>query len=89
MAVREGSQPPTKSPELAEPAPEPFTQQRKRPERGRYLLQVDRQTKESYAKPEAAEAAGLAIKTGHPILQVAVYDAVECVSKPIELAKNP
>ena len=31
--------------------------QRKRPERGRYLLQVDRQTKASFATLEAAEKA--------------------------------
>ncbi len=51
--------------------------QRARPERGRYLLQVDRQTKGSYTTSEAAQAAALAIKTGHPILQVSVYDSVE------------
>jgi hypothetical protein len=88
MAVREGAKAPTKGPEPTEPAQEPFTQQRKRPERGRYLLQVDRQTKESYAKSEAAEEAGLAIKIGHPILKVAVYDAVECVSKTVELPET-
>jgi hypothetical protein len=88
MAVREGAKAAPKSPELTEPAQELFTQQRKRPERGRYLLQVDRQTKESYAKSEAAEAAGLAIKTAYPILKVAVYDAVDCVSKTIEVAET-
>ncbi len=87
MAVREGAKTLTKGPELIEPAQELFTQ-RKRPEHGRFLLQVDRQTKSSYTKSEAAEEAGLAIKTGHPILQVAVYDAVECVSKTVELPKN-
>jgi hypothetical protein len=48
--------------------------QRKRPELSRFLLQVDRQTKSSYATGEAAEKAGTVIKNGHPILQVAVYD---------------
>jgi hypothetical protein len=48
---------------------------------------VDRQTKGSYQESEAAEVAGLAIKTGHPILQVVVYDAVECVAKAIDLPK--
>ena len=33
--------------------------QRKRPEVGRYLLQVDRQTKGSYGTAQAAEAAGI------------------------------
>ena len=36
--------------------------QRKRPEVGRFLLQVDRQTKSSYATSEAAEKAGTVIK---------------------------
>src|SRR5215472_11057804 len=51
--------------------------QRKRPERGRYLLQVDRQTKNSYTTSEAAQSVALAIKTGYPIVQVSVYDSVE------------
>jgi len=54
---------------------------------GRYLLQVDRQTKGSYQNSEAADEAGRAIKTGYPILQVVVYDAVECLGKPVELPK--
>ena len=84
MAVREGAKTLSKNPEPIEPAPELFTQ-RKKPERGRFLLQVDRQTKNSYMKSEDAEGAGLAIKTGYPILHVAVYDVVECVSKTVEL----
>ncbi len=51
--------------------------QRKRRETGRYLLQVDRQTKGSYKTSEAAQAAALVIKTGYPIVQVSVYDSVE------------
>ena len=51
--------------------------QRKRAEAGRYLLQVERQTKGSYESHEAAEKAGLAIKKGHPVVQVSVYDRVE------------
>jgi hypothetical protein len=51
--------------------------QSKRPERGRYLLQVDRQTKGSYTTSEAAQSAAQAIKTGYPIVQVSVYDSVE------------
>jgi hypothetical protein len=51
--------------------------QRKRPETGRYLLQVDRQTKGSYTTAEAAKSAALAIKKGYPIIQVSVYDSVE------------
>jgi hypothetical protein len=67
-----------------ESIPEPTTQ-RKRADDGRFRLQVDRQTKGSYASYEAAEKAGLGIKKGHPILQVAVYDGVEGVNKIIEL----
>jgi hypothetical protein len=51
--------------------------QSKRPERGRYLLQVDRQTKGSYAEMEVAQAAALAIKKSYPVVQVSVYDSVE------------
>jgi hypothetical protein len=49
--------------------------QRLKPERGRYLLQVDRQTKGSFQDMEAAQSAGLKIKTAFPILQVAIYDS--------------
>ena len=51
--------------------------QRKRPERGRFLLQVDRQTKGSYMTSEAAQAAALVIKKNYPIVQVSVYDSVD------------
>jgi hypothetical protein len=57
----------------------------KRHDSGRFCLQVDRQTKESYPTYEAAEAAGMAIKKNYPILQVAVYDGVDRVKKIIEL----
>jgi len=67
-----------------ESVPEPVTQRRKA-EAGRFRLQVDRQTKASYATYEAAEAAGLAIKKEHPAVQVTVYDGVESVNKLIEL----
>jgi len=65
--------------------------QRKRPDGGRFHLQVDGQTKESYTTYEAAETAGMAIKKDYPILQVAVYDGVDGMSKIIELPKvaNP
>jgi hypothetical protein len=76
--------------EATDPAPEPeqpvnANPQRKRPEAGRYLLQVDRQTKGSYLTADAAEAAGLAIKVGHPIVQVSIYDSVDCQNKLVEL----
>ena len=71
-------------PDHEEPAPE-FFSQRKTAESGQFQLQVDGQTKASFTTPEAAEEAGLAIKKAYPILQVAVYDAAEGVSKIIEL----
>ena len=73
------------------PAPEADDRlsQRKRPETGRYLLQVDRQTKASYATIETARAAGMAIKTGHPLVQVSIYDSVECSNTLVELPAAP
>jgi hypothetical protein len=50
--------------------------QLKESETGRYLLQVDRQTKGSFATSEAARAAGLEIKGGFPVLQVSICDSV-------------
>ena len=65
-------------------AEEAFSQ-RKRPETGRYLLQVDRQTKGSYKTSEEAQSAALEIKTGYPIVQVSVYDSVEYTHTMIEV----
>ena len=50
--------------------------QRQRPESGRYLLQVDRQTKGSYPTAEAAQSAALIIKKGYPVVQVSIDDRV-------------
>jgi hypothetical protein len=61
----------------SEPEVEEVFSQSKRPERGRYLLQVDRQTKGSYATAENAQAAAFIIKKKYPIVQVSVYDSVE------------
>ena len=69
-----------KMPEKAEAEPEEHFSQRERPELGRYLLQVDRQTKGSYQTAESAESAGLAIKREFPILHVTVYDSVNSAS---------
>jgi hypothetical protein len=85
MAPRQIKMPERKLPENAESEPEEFFSQRKRPELGRYLLQVDRQTKGSYQTAETAEAAGLAIKKHYPILHVTVYDSVESASTTIAL----
>ena len=59
--------------------------QRKRPEVGRFWLQVDRQTKGSYTTAKAAETAGMVIKKHHPIVQVSVYDSVDSVNTLIDL----
>ena len=55
---------PAKTNQVEQEAEQVFSQS-KRPERGRYLLQVDRQTKNSYTTSEAAQSAALAIKTGY------------------------
>jgi hypothetical protein len=70
--------------EAEQPTPESFSQ-RKQPEQGQFRLQVDRQTKSSYASFEAAETAGLVIKKAYPSLQVAVYNHKESINKIIEL----
>lgn len=62
--------------------------QRRRPETGPFRLQVDRQTKGSYLTLQAAEEAGLAIKKGHPIVQVSVYDSAAGINKIIETSKS-
>jgi hypothetical protein len=67
-----------------EPLQEPLGQ-RKRPDKGQFRLQVDRQTKASYAAYETAEQAALVIKRGHPVVHVSIYDTVTCVNKVIEL----
>ena len=82
MAKRSEVTPPT-APQLKMPdAPEAEVSEelfgrRKPPEKGRFRLQVDRQTKGSYLTREAAEEAGLAIKSRFPILHVSVFDAEE------------
>ena len=70
-----------------EPSEEQFGQGR-RPEKGPFRLQVDRQTKESYVTYEEAEAAGLALKKRRPVVQVAVYDAVKGERKIIEIPQS-
>jgi hypothetical protein len=59
--------------------------QLQRPESGRYLLQVDRQTKSSYPTEEAAQSAALVIKKGYPVLQVSVYDRVANINTLVEM----
>ena len=70
--------------EAEEPAPETVQEvlsQSKRPEVGRFLLQVDRQTKRSFATAEAAETAGMVIKKGHPIVRVSCMTALKQQTK--------
>jgi hypothetical protein len=62
--------------------------QPKRPETGRFRLQVDRQTKAFFATSDDADKAGLAIKKQFPIVQVTVYDSAEAVTRTIELANE-
>jgi hypothetical protein len=58
---------------------------RQRPGSGRYLLQVDRQTKGSYPTAEAAQSAALVIKKGYPVVQVSVHDRVGNTKTLVEL----
>lgn len=67
---------------------EEVVSQRKRPETGRYLLQVDRQTKGSYKTSESAQSAALQIKTAYPIVQVSVYDSVDNTHTLVEAASK-
>lgn len=55
-----------------------------RPTQERYLLQVDRQTKKSFAVPEDARKAGEAVKKAYPMVMVSIYDTAESVGTPIE-----
>ena len=59
--------------------------QHQRLESGRYLLQVDRQTKGSYPTAEAVQSAALVIKKGYPVVQVSVYDRVGSTNTLVEL----
>jgi hypothetical protein len=78
-----------KMPETTEFEPEEKLSQRKRPEVGRFVLQVDRQTKGSYATAETAYAAGLAIKNDFPLLHVTVYDRVEHGHTTVAVSATP
>jgi hypothetical protein len=63
--------------------------QQKRPEMAQFRLQVDRQTKASYATYAAAEEAALVIKRRYPIVRVTVFDVVAAASTVVELPKQP
>lgn len=70
--------------ESSEPDIEEAFSQRKRSERGRFLLQVDKQTKGSYTTSEAAQAAALTIKKNYPVVNVSIYDSVDNSSTLVE-----
>jgi hypothetical protein len=84
MALRSKTM--TKPADTEESVPEQPSQ-RRRPEAGQFQLQVDRQTKGSYATYEAAEAAGLVIKQKYPVVRVAVYDSISGDNTILEVAK--
>jgi hypothetical protein len=87
MALRERAKIIVKKSDAEDSAQEDLGQ-RKRPESGRFRLQVDRQTKSSFATSDDAEKAGLAIKKQFPIVQVTVFDSEQAVSTIIELSKE-
>ena len=62
--------------------------QQQKPDTGQFRLQVDRQTKRSYATFDAAVQDGAAIKSSYPLLQVAVYDRLASAETIIELPKS-
>ena len=64
MVTRPRTKTAVNRPDQEEPAPEHLAQYQ-RPEVGRFRLQVDRQTKSSYATYGDAEVVGLAIKKGN------------------------
>jgi hypothetical protein len=74
--TRPGTKTITMPPAPEESVAEPVTQ-RKPAGSGRFRLQMDQQTKSSYATYEAAKTAGRGIKKDYPILGVAVYDSVD------------
>ncbi len=57
------------------PEPEVTRAGQARPAMARYRLQVDRQTKATFAALEDAQRAGQAIKKSFPVVQVSIYDA--------------
>ena len=77
MALRPTTKIKTKESDIE--TPRDPANQRKKPEE-RYWLQVDRQTKRSFATLAPAEEAGEVIKKAHPVVQVSIYDSVDCVN---------
>ena len=86
MALRPATKVRAKEAEIETPR-DPAHQRKKAEER--FWLQVDRQTKGSYPSMEAATTAGMVIKTGHPIVQVSVYDTVESTNTLVDAPVAP
>jgi hypothetical protein len=82
MALRAAAKPPKASDPIEQA---PLAVDQRKPSDQRYRLQVDRQTKGSFATLESAAEAGLVIKKAYPIVQVSVYDAIDCVNQLIGL----
>ena len=61
----------------------PVSKGQLRPKQERYLLQVDRQTKRSFADVAEAQKAGETVKKAYPLVMVSIYDTAESVSLPI------
>jgi hypothetical protein len=83
MALRAAPKARSKDQEPTGEAPLVVDQRKKADER--FRLQVDRQTKRSFTTLNSAVEAGLLIKQAHPIVQVSVYDSVDCTNQLIEL----
>ena len=79
MALRPATKVRSKEMDQIETPRDPQHQRKKAEER--FWLQVDRQTKGSYTTLAAAEERGEVIKKAHPIVQVSVYNSVDCVNK--------
>jgi hypothetical protein len=62
--------------------------QHPQPDRERYQLQIDRQTKRSFKTPEAARSAALEIKSRFPVLQVSIYDSVSKSRTMVDVPKS-
>jgi hypothetical protein len=76
MATKKITMPPKE--EVLEEAP--VRKGQLRPTQERYLLQVDRQTKRSFADAAEAQKAGEAVKKAYPMVMVSIYDSAESVS---------
>lgn len=83
MALRAAPKVRSKDQEAVGDAPLVVDQRKKVDDR--FRLQVDRQTKRSFTTLQAALEAGLVIKRAHPIVQVSVYDSVDCTNQLVEL----